>query len=199
MSLSWNERYAEPGYAYGTEPNTFVVSVADRIPPGPVLSLGEGEGRNAVYLAGRGHDVTAVDASDVGLAKARQLAAEAGVTVATEVADLADFELGEGAWSAIVSIFCHVPPPVRRRVHGALARALAPGGLFVFEAYGPEQLQHGTGGPRDLAFLPDLDTLLAELGDLEIVSAQALEREVREGRYHTGPGAVIQILARRAP
>ncbi|MBW1880770.1 MAG: methyltransferase domain-containing protein [Deltaproteobacteria bacterium] len=89
----WDKRYSEPGYAFGTAPNDFVVSVADRIPAGRVLCLGEGEGRNAVYLAKRGHEVVAVDQSPVGLAKARELAESGGVRLETVQADLADFEI----------------------------------------------------------------------------------------------------------
>ena len=113
----WDERFSEPGFAYGTEPNDFLASVADRIPMGRVLSLAEGEGRNAVFLAGLGYEVTAVDSSRVGLAKAEGLAAERGVTIATVNADLADFEIEPGVWQGIISIFCHLPPVVRAAVH----------------------------------------------------------------------------------
>src|SRR5262249_34003907 len=104
--MMWDERYAEPGFAYGDAPNEFLVSVVGHIPAGPVLCLGEGEGRNAVYLSARGHRVVAVDQSAVGLAKARQLAASRGVAVETVQADLARYAIEPGAWAGIVSIFC---------------------------------------------------------------------------------------------
>jgi SAM-dependent methyltransferase len=97
----WNERYAEAFASYGTEPNDFLKQVAERIPSGPVLCLAEGEGRNAVFLAQRGHDVTAVDLSEVGLANAARLAAERGVSIRTVVANLDDYDLGAGRWSAM--------------------------------------------------------------------------------------------------
>lgn len=193
----WDERYSEPAFVYGTEPNDFLVSVADRIPPGPVLMLGEGEGRNAAFLAGRGHEVVAVDQSEIGLAKARRLAEERGVRVQTRQADLRDYPIGPGAWAGIVSIFCHLPPAVRVPVHAAVVRGLRPGGVFVLEAYTPRQLGRGTGGPPDPELLPTLDALTAELAGLEFVYARELDREVREGTYHTGPAAVVQLLARR--
>src|SRR6478735_11540147 len=90
-SRRWDERYSAPGFAYGTEPNDFLASVAGRLPRGPVLTIGEGEGRNAAFLAGLGHEVLAVDQSEVGIGKARALAESKGVHVNTVVADLAQF------------------------------------------------------------------------------------------------------------
>lgn len=193
----WDERYSEPGFAYGTEPNDFLRSVAHRIPPGPVLCIGEGEGRNAVFLARQGFDVTAVDGSSVGLAKAERLAAEHGVSLSTIHADLARFDPGEGRWAGIVEIFCHLPHPLRGQVHRAVARALTPGGAFALEAYTPRQLEHRTGGPPALERLYEPDGVLADLEGLHREHAQEVVREVHEGRYHHGPGAVLQILAFR--
>lgn len=193
----WNERYAATeGFVFGTEPNLFLGETAARIPAGPVLCLGEGEGRNAVYLAKLGHDVTAVDQSEVGLSKARQLATTRGVTVTTQVADLANFEIEPGRWSGIISIFCHLPPELRRRVYAAAVRGLAPGGVFILEAYTPAQLAFGTGGPKDVALLPTLTALREELAGLEFLVARELERDVIEGTSHSGRSAVVQVAAR---
>lgn len=192
----WNARYSRPGFVYGTEPNDFLVAEASRIPSGRVLSLGEGEGRNAVYLAGLGYDVLAVDSSRVGLRKARQLAAERGVKIRTVAADLSDFELEPRAWEGIVSIFCHLPPPLRRRVHRGVARGLLPGGVFILEAYTPRQLAYGTGGPPTTDLLLSLNDLRAELPGLELLVAREVEREVLEGSHHTGLGHVVQVVAR---
>lgn len=107
----WDERYTEEGFAYGTEPNDFLKAEYSRIPKGGrVLCLAEGEGRNAVFLARQGYAVTAVDQSAVGLQKAKNFAAEHDVDITTEVANLADYELGTEAWDGIVSISAHVPP-----------------------------------------------------------------------------------------
>src|SRR6185295_8606035 len=108
----WNERYAGNEFAYGTEPNSFLVQNASLL-IGPVLSLAEGEGRNAVFLASLGLDVLGVDASEVGLAKAQKLAALKGVAIRTEVADLATYEPSANAFGAIVSIFAHLPSALR--------------------------------------------------------------------------------------
>ncbi|HEY7118223.1 MAG TPA: class I SAM-dependent methyltransferase, partial [Tepidisphaeraceae bacterium] len=144
-SHRWDERYGQPGFAYGDAPNDFLMAVAGRIPPGPVLMLGEGEGRNGVYLAGLGYDVVAVDQSEVGLAKARRRAEERGVRIRTQQADLAHFVIEPGAWAGVVSIFCHLPPAIRVPLHAAVVRGLRPGGVFVLEAYTSRQLGRGTG------------------------------------------------------
>jgi SAM-dependent methyltransferase len=133
-SERWDERYSKSEFAYGTEPNDFLVSVADRIPRGPVLMLGDGEGRNGVFLASRGLQVLAVDQSAIGLAKARQLASERGVRLRTEQADLRDYPIQPCAWTGIVSIFCHLPPSIRAPLHAAVVRGLVHGGVFVLEA-----------------------------------------------------------------
>ena len=193
----WDERYSKPEFAYGTEPNDFLRSVAGRIPRGPVLTLAEGEGRNAVFLGGLGYQVTAVDQSRAGLAKARRLADERGVRIETRQADLADFPIEPDAWAGIVSIFCHLPPPIRVPLHAAVVRGLRPGGVFVLEAYTPRQVGRGTGGPPTADLMASLDDLTSELAGLEFLHALELEREVREGIYHTGLASVVQLVARR--
>ena len=193
----WDERYSQPGFAYGEEPNEFLASVAGNIPAGPVLCLGEGEGRNAVFLAGLGHRVVAVDQSAVGLAKARQLAESRGVAIETVQADLAQFAIEPGAWAGVVSIFCHLPAAVRAPLYQSVVRGLRTGGVFVLEAYTPAQLGMGTGGPRDADMLASLATLTVELEGLEFSHAVETERDVREGRHHTGRAAVVQLVGHR--
>ena len=194
MSSMWDERYSAAAYAYGTEPNDFLKSVAERIPPGPVLCLAEGQGRNAVYLASLGHEVLAVDQSAIGLERARKLAESRDLVIATQVADLASFDIVRERWSGIVAIFAHLPPALRARVFGAAVRGLAPGGAFVLEAYTPKQLEYRTGGPQDASLLMTLDALRAELAGLRIEHGVETEREVQEGEYHHGRSAVVQIL-----
>jgi hypothetical protein len=193
----WDQRYAEPDFAYGTEPNAFLAAVAGAIPPGPVLCLAEGQGRNAVFLAGLGHPVTAVDQSAVGLERACELARSRGVAVTCVQADLADYEIAPGAWSGIVAIFMHLPPALRAQVYRKAVVGLAPGGVLIVEAYTPRQLTFGTGGPKVAELLVPRQELVRELAGLDFLLAQDAEREVIEGTYHRGTAAVVQVLARR--
>jgi SAM-dependent methyltransferase len=196
MSAShWDERFGGDEYLYGTEPNDLVRAEAHRVPAGPVLSLGEGEGRNAAFLGALGHAVTAVDYSRVGLDKAERLAAARGVTLTTVLADLADYAPPEASFAGVLSIFAHTPPEVRAPLHARVGRALLPGGVFILEAYRPEQLAHGTGGPKDVRLLPTLAQLRHELAGLELIVAREVERDVYEGRLHGGRSATVQIVA----
>ena len=198
MSMNWDQRYGEPGFAYGTQANDFLIEQADRISEGGrVLCLAEGEGRNAVYLAGRGYQVTGVDASAVGMTKARALAAERGVSIDTVTANLDGFNIEPGYWDGIVSIFCHVPPTVRRTLHRQVVAGLKPGGVLILEAYTPAQIALGTGGPPVPEMTMTLASLQEELVGLEFEIGREREREVVEGKYHTGRGAVVQLLARK--
>lgn len=193
----WNDRYAVTGHVYGDAPNAFVAEVAPQIPAGPVLCLAEGEGRNAVHLATLGHRVTAVDQSEVGLAKARRLAGARGVEIETVLTDLAGYPIVAGAWAGIVATFAHLPPALRRQVHRDVVMGLQPGGVFVLEAYTPAQLAFVTGGPKSPELLMTLASLREELSGLQFLIARELERDVIEGDGHTGRGAVVQVLAKR--
>jgi SAM-dependent methyltransferase len=193
----WDERYDTGEYVYGIEPNDFLAGVVADIPRGRALCVAEGEGRNAVFLAEHGHDVVAVDASTVGLEKARKLAKARGVVIETRVADLADFRIEPDSWDAIVSIFAHVPPAVRKPLHRQVVQGLRPGGMLVLEAYTPEQIRLGTGGPPVAEMTMSLDDLRVELEGLVFSHAAELRREVVEGKYHTGTGAVVQVIARK--
>ena len=193
----WDQRYAEPGLAYGTRPNDFLAAVADRLPRGRVLSLAEGEGRNGLFLASRGFDVTGIDRSAVGLEKARAQARDRGLALTTLTRDLAGFQIEPDRWTVILSIFCHLPSATRRRLHREAATGLVRGGAFVLEAYTPQQIGRGTGGPGDPDLLPTLEELRSDLAGLSFEIAKECERDVREGRFHTGQGSVVQVLAFR--
>ena len=197
---SWDERYAEDGFAFGTEPNDFLREVADQLPVGRTLCIGDGEGRNGVFLAELGHTVTTIDLSPVGVLKARRLAAEHGVTIDAHVADLEQYDLGSGKWDCIVSIFCHLPPDLRHRAHRAIPDALASTGCLVFEAYRKANIGRGVGGPQNADMTVELEELLEDIGlehRVEILIGREVEREIIEGTYHNGLSATTQLLARR--
>jgi SAM-dependent methyltransferase len=195
--MMWDQRYGGEAYAYGTEPNDFLVAKAPELPMGRVLCLGEGEGRNAVWLAGQGHEVTALDASRVGLEKAERLAAERRVTITTVQSDLARYDIDPNAWDAIVSVFCHLPATLRADVHRRCVAGLRSGGVMLLEAYTPRQLGHGTGGPPVAELMMEEETLRAELAGLKFLHLQECEREIHEGAFHNGLGAVVQMAGRK--
>jgi len=193
----WNERYRTNEYMYGKESNDFLRQAAENLLPGRILCLAEGEGRNAVFLAEKGHKVLAVDLSDVGLKKAQALAKERGVKIEIEVADLAGYEISSESWDAIVSIFCHLPPHVRKELHRKIVNGLKPGGVFILEGYTPRQLGLGTGGPPNRELMMTLDELKGELSGLDFEHALETSREIVEGFLHTGVGEVIQLIGRK--
>jgi SAM-dependent methyltransferase len=197
--IIWDERFSGAGYFYGTQPNDFLRERFHAIPPGGhVLCLGEGEGRNSVFLAQQGYRPVALDQSAVGLGKATRLAAERGVRIETVVADLASFQIEPSAWDGIVSIWCHLPSTLRAAVHRQVVAGLRPGGAYLLEAYTPAQLGRGTGGPSSIDLLPTLAQLRSELAGLDLVYAEERERVVHEGSGHNGPSAVVQVVAQRA-
>lgn len=155
----WNERYARDGYLYGTEPNSFLVEHA-KLLTGPVLSLSEGEGRNAVYLALRGLKVHGVDISEVGQTKAQALAKLKGVEIQTEVADLSDFEPEKNYYGSVISIFAHLPSAIRNKLYPKIEQCLRLDGILLLEAYSEAQLARNTGGPKDADMLMTIGKLL---------------------------------------
>jgi len=198
MQNFWNNRYAENGFSYGKEANDFLKENISRLSPhSRILCLAEGEGRNAIFLAQNGHQVTAVDFSEVGMNKASQWARDLNLPLETITANLATFELGEGVWDSIISIFGHLPPEIRSPLHQKIVRALRPEGLFLIEAYTPEQLKFGTGGPKDTQLLVTKGNIEKELAELESIYLEEKIRFIREGKYHQGESAVVQFIGRK--
>jgi SAM-dependent methyltransferase len=193
----WDEEYSVDEYVYGTAPNDFLFSMTDKLKKGRVLCLAEGEGRNAVHLAREGFSATAVDSSKVGLEKAERLADKNGVSIETVLVDLADFAIVDDSWDSIISISCHLPPALRKKVHRDVVAGLRKGGTFLLEAYTPKQLELGTGGPPSAELMMDLETLRDELSGLKVVHGVELVRNVVEGVNHTGMGSVVQVLAEK--
>ena len=192
----WNERYATEDFFYGTKPNDFLVEAATQLSRGRALCLAEGEGRNSVWLAKQGFDVYSVDLSDIGVAKTLHFAASQGVTVNAQVGDLANFVIEPNSFDLIVSIFAHTPSALRRSLHQRVVNGLRPGGTFILEAYRPDQIPLGTGGPNDPDMLLTADILRSELDGLIFDHLVEIEHDVVEGEGHTGRAAVVQAVAR---
>jgi hypothetical protein len=150
-----------------------------------------------VFLAGEGFEVVGVDRSQVGMDKAQALARERGVSIETVVCSIEDLELTEGEWQGVVSVFFHLPRELRGRVHRSLMEGLATGGVLILEAFTPRQPEFGTGGPSDPEKLVTLADLRSELEGLEFLVGREIERDVHEGRMHTGRSSVVQVVAMR--
>jgi hypothetical protein len=195
---TWDDRYGRPEYIYGTEANQFLVTEASRFPPhSRILALGEGEGRNGVFLMKQGHKVTAVDSSRVGLDKAVQLAESFGMRFDEVIcADLAIASIS-GSFACAYSIFCHLPSKLRRVVHQRILTLLEPGGLFLIEMYQPTQVARGTGGPKDTDFLVSLADLRGDFEGCDELLGKEITRDVVEGTFHTGTADVVQAIFRK--
>lgn len=193
----WNERFGSAEYVFGLEPNGFLREQAMNLRRGRVLSLGEGEGRNAIWLATQGFDVWSVDLSPVGVAKTLKLAELHGVTVQASVADLAEYVIEPDNWDVIISIFAHTPLPIRKRIHRQVVNGLRRDGVFLLEAYTPRQIALGTGGPKDPSLMPTAKLLADELSGLHFDRLLEVARDVVEGSLHTGRAEVVQVVASR--
>ncbi len=190
----WNERYKEEVFAYGMEANDFLQEQTFQA-ESKILCLAEGEGRNGVYLAEQGHEVTCVDYSEEGVRKMTQLAEMKGVVIHPVCADLNEFAFEENTWDGIVIIFGHLPTELREKVHGQFYKALKPGGKLVLEAYHKTQLNYKTGGPMTDTMLYSEEELKSDFHEFKNLQITQLEREVHEGEFHFGKAAVVQVIA----
>ncbi len=195
----WNERYGQADYVYGTAPNEFFKEQISAIPtPGRLLLLAEGEGRNAVFAAELGWQVTAIDFSENGHEKALALAAERSVQFDYHVMDVREFDFEkQGPWDAIGLIYSHFPDNFRSDLFKKCLGSLRPGGSIILELFTPEQLNHSSGGPKDLALLysaAQAQADFAEASSLDVVEAII---HLKEGAHHQGTAAVVRCVAVR--
>lgn len=199
-AAEWDRRYDHPNHLYGYRPNDFLRTHELMLRRGSrVLCLGDGEGRNGVWLAERGHRVTTVDYSPVAVGKAAAWAAERGVSIDARVADLAEWvhaPAADGPWDAVVSIFCHLPPRLRTVVSQKMVRSMASGGRLLLEAYTPAQLQLGTGGPQVPEVLMTREGVLEDWAGL-VCDVKLVERRIFEGMGHQGLSSVVQVLGQK--
>ena len=195
----WNTRFSTEGYLFGKEPNAFLASQRERLRAGMgALCVADGEGRNSVWLARRGLQVTAFDFSPVGVAKARVLAREAGVAVDHRESDIYRWNWSEAQYDVVVAIFIQFAAPAERaRIFAGLRQSLAPGGLLILQGYRPEQIAYGTGGPSQVENLYTEALLRESFADLEILHLASHDDVVDEGPGHRGMSALVDLVARR--
>lgn len=195
----WNARFGAAEYVFGTEPNAFLAAQAFWLRPGmSALCVADGEGRNSVWLARQGLNVTAFDFSPAGIAKARALAAKAGVTVDYRLSDVAHWDWSAARYDVVVAIFVQFAPPgMREAMFAGMVEAIAPGGLLLLQGYGPKQLDYATGGPKKLENLYTEDLLRRCFASLDILHLAAHDDVIGEGEGHRGMSALVDTVARR--
>jgi SAM-dependent methyltransferase len=195
----WQTRYATADYAFGKAPNYFLSGCKPLLPKaGKALAVADGEGRNGVWLAEQGLEVTSIDFSPAAQIKARALAAERRVAVTFIEADMHTWPYPDAAFDVVVEIFTQISTPAERAVKWAgIRRALKPGGLLILQGYTPKQLDYGTGGPKAQENLYTRAMLEQAFGDFRELQIVEEERELHEGASHAGMSAVIGLTGRK--
>jgi cyclopropane fatty-acyl-phospholipid synthase-like methyltransferase len=201
-SKFWDDRYGESDYAYGTIPNKFLTEQRHRLKPGmKTLVVGDGEGRNGVWLATQGLDVLSIDLSLVGLEKAQKLATQHQVHIQTQCADLTTWDWVVAEYDLVVSVYVHFSPEVRQRMHQLMLRALKPGGLILLEAFNLEQLQYqreyDSGGPPIQEMLYQPEMLREDFAGGEIMELTETITELHEGQDHDGKASVVRLVLQK--
>ena len=194
---TWNQRYRDSELVWSAGPNRFVEELCRDLTPGRSIDLAAGEGRNAIWLAEQGWDSTALDYSDVAIDKARQIAAQRGVTITTEVADLTAYEPTPGGYDLVLVAYLQLSDEQLTPILQRAAAAVAPGGTFLLVCHDRENLEHGYGGPQQADVLTSPDQVVAALGE-----GFAIDRaEVAERAVQTDDGERVAldtiVLARR--
>ncbi|MEK4023124.1 SAM-dependent methyltransferase [Sporosarcina sp. FSL W7-1283] len=194
----WNTRFQSENYVYGKEPNVFLKEFQKKIEvSGDALTIAEGEGRNAVYLAEQGMNVTTWDYAESGLIKTRKLAEERDVKISTELVDLNEASWEKDKWDEIVCIFGHFPTELRQKTLQSVKEAIKPGGYFLTEVYSKYQLPYKSGGPQDINFLYKPEEFLELFEEWHIVHFFMGEVSRHEGELHNGLSHVIQFVGQK--
>jgi 2-polyprenyl-3-methyl-5-hydroxy-6-metoxy-1,4-benzoquinol methylase len=195
----WNQRYDRDDYLFGTAPAQFLITQRGALQSGQsALVIADGEGRNSIFIAQQCLHVTAMDASEKGLTKARALADLRGVTLDYQLADLRTWDWQEAAYDIVVAVFIQFADPAfRNAIFDGMKRCVKPGGLILLHGFSTEQMHHSSGGPKVLANLYTTDLLAQAFADFSIERLAAYEAALDEGPGHRGPAALIDLIARR--
>lgn len=195
----WQQRFGEPGYLFGTEPNAFLKSQAALLRQGErALALADGEGRNGVFMAEQGLDVLSLDFSPVAQEKARKLAAARGVALRVEQADVVNWNYPADTYDVVAGIFFQFAAPAERaKIFAGIKRTLKPGGLLLIEGYRPKQLEYKTGGPSKVENLYTRELLEAAFGDFAALDIREYDSVIEEGAGHGGLSALIDLVGRK--
>jgi hypothetical protein len=203
MKDMWDTRYAAEGYAYGSEPNEFFKDSLKKYKlTGSILFPAEGEGRNAVYAAQKGLDVSAFDISIEGKNKAMKLAEKAGVQIFYELGNFFELELIHKKFDAAVLIYAHFPPPLLSKFYTKISELILPNGMVILEGFSKNNLKFrednpGIGGPDNSDMLFSVDTIQNLFPEFEIIELEEVEVNLKEGKFHNGRGSVIRFIGKK--
>jgi len=199
LNLDWEKRYAAVDNLFGTSPSILLQSYAHLMSPGQsVLAIGDGEGRNGVWLAEQGLKVLSVDISPTAQRRARALARQRDVDIEVRCIDLRQWDWPISSFDLITLIFVHFPAATRHQVHQKMIAALKPSGLIMIEAFHIDQLQYGTGGPPDAEMLYCQDILEEDFKGLEVLELKQEVTDVVIAGKPIGQGASLRFVARRS-
>src|SRR5690625_1079737 len=194
----WDQSFSSDQFVYGETPNKFVQEMSSLIPnQSKVSCFAEGEGRNAVYLATLGHDVTSYDLSTVGLEKTKHLAGKHHVAVKTIAKDLTKDSVTPNQYDAAVMIYGHVPKSEQPFFLAQMINSVKSNGLVMFEVYSEEQLEYRTGGPRSIDMLYNPQDILQWINPHKCLHFYYGEAKRFEGERHTGLGHIIQVILQK--
>ncbi|UCH65667.1 MAG: class I SAM-dependent methyltransferase [Ignavibacterium sp.] len=194
----WDERYSATEFIYGTEPNNFFRIKLDKLTPGKILLLGEGEGRNAVHAALNGWEVDAVDFSTRAKEKALQLALDNDVLINYEVVDLSNYKPKQNYYDAVAIIYLHLIPELRQSIHLQVVNSLYTGGKLILEVFEKEQLDKSSGGPQSLEMLYSKEELKTDFVNMKIKMLEKQQINLDESEKHRGDAVVIRMIAEKA-
>lgn len=198
MNDFWNERYAEEEYAYGIQPNDFLVKMISKLPEnGKILFPAEGEGRNAVFAAKNGFDVVAFDTSNQAKKKADTLANDNNVKIDYRIGMLEDLNYEEASFDGVVFIYAHFPKAIRKAMHQQILRLVKPNGILIFEAFSKEQLHYPSGGPKEVAMLFSEEEVKEEFENIDFDFLKTEIIELNEGEFHQGKGSVVRFIGKK--
>ncbi len=200
MKDFWNKRYSKQEFIYGETPNEYLKEKLSGMPAGKILFPAEGEGRNAVFAAAQGWEVSAFDQSEEGKKKAEVLADKNGVKIDYRISEVEHSYYPEASFDALVLIFAHFPGSRRKAWHRKLSTFVKKGGRLILEGFSKQhrekqQVNPRAGGPGDLDMLYDLDELVDDFEGFDFIEVYETETELNEGNYHQGKASVIRILA----
>lgn len=190
----WDERYSQDDFVYGKEPNEYFKSIIDKLEPGKLFMPGDGDGRNSIYAAKNNWNVTSVDFSSVAVEKARQFAEQQNVCLEIINADLSDFNYPHNYFEAVGIVFLHMQSPEKEVIHSSIVKSIKPGGAIILEVFSNNQLQHGSGGPRNKNALYSLEEIGVYYKDFDLIEYAEKIIDLNESQLHQGKASVIRLF-----